>query len=111
MGHFNTINEPTERSNRQLLEKIMTMDVDLRYEIIQKMSGLGNSLLRSFVESRGDTGGACSGARQDSVLTQYDAVWVPTFERAKLLHLQINPTCTVTTGRLHQSSTSSPKRG
>jgi hypothetical protein len=55
------------------------------------MSGLGNAQLRSFAESRGDTGGAYSGASEDSVLTQNDAVWVPTFRRAKLLHLQINP--------------------
>jgi hypothetical protein len=55
------------------------------------MPGLGNAQLHTFVESRGDTGGAYSGAREDSVRTQYDAAWVPTFRRAKLLHLQINP--------------------
>jgi hypothetical protein len=48
----------------------MTLDVDLRYDTIQKMSGLGNAQLRSFAESRGDTGGVDSGAREYSVLTQ-----------------------------------------
>jgi len=69
----------------------MTLDVELRYNIIQKMSGPGNAQLCSFGESRGDTVGAYSGAREDSVLTQHGAVWVPTFRRAKLLQLQINP--------------------
>ena len=55
------------------------------------MSGPGNAQLCSFGESRGYTGGAYSGAREDSVLTQHDAVWVPTFRRPKLLQLKMNP--------------------
>lgn len=55
------------------------------------MSGLGNAQLRIVAGSRGDTDGAYSGASEDFVLAQNDAVWVYTFGRARLLHLQINP--------------------
>ena len=106
MGHFNTIKEPTGSSNRQLLGKIMTLELDC---MIKKKSGLGNAQLRCFVESRGESGGSYSGAHEDSVPTQYDAVciavWVPTLKRAFLSpssnYSKTPLTCTVATGRWH----------